>query len=86
MQSATCEVHIEDFSVQAILLMLQYMYGCLPELPRDHSQVLSAYTLFCLGHPAVVNLPYDCNVRFTFTFSMHAPSGVALVPRMSLKV
>eukprot|EP00884_Botryococcus_braunii_P004067 jgi/Botrbrau1/13661/Bobra.0292s0010.1 len=43
LENKTCEVHIEDFSLSAILLMLQYMYGCLPELPKDHGQVVEMF-------------------------------------------
>lgn len=38
-QTETCEVRIEDFSVNAIYFMLQYMYGVLHEMPSMHSQV-----------------------------------------------
>ncbi len=42
LQAETSEVVIVDFGEATVRCLLQYMYGCLPEMPRHHSEV---------GHP-----------------------------------
>lgn len=53
-QTETCEVRIEDFSVNAIYLMLQYMYGVLREMPSEHSQVPQH---ICVNLQCIIGLP-----------------------------
>lgn len=47
-------MRIEDFSVNAIYLMLQYMYGVLREMPSEHSQVPQH---ICVNLQCIIGLP-----------------------------
>ena len=38
-QAKTAEVRISDLDSDTVELLLRYCYGCLQELPSDHSQV-----------------------------------------------
>ena len=38
-QRKTSEVVIVDFDEATVRCLLQYMYGCLPEMPRRHHEV-----------------------------------------------
>lgn len=38
LQATTQEVHIEDFTHDDVLLMLQWMYGRLQSIPENHAQ------------------------------------------------
>lgn len=66
----TNEVKIEDFDADTVLLLLQYMYGCLEDLPSDHSQVIQkALRLFLcpVYHPR-----YGLDLRIRFCRVPHA--------------
>ena len=39
MQAKTAQVCIADLDCDTVELLLRYCYGCLQELPSDHSQV-----------------------------------------------
>ena len=39
MQAKTAQVCISDLDCDTVELLLRYCYGCLQELPSDHSQV-----------------------------------------------
>ena len=39
LQRKTSEVVIVDFDEATVRCLLQYMYGCLPEMPRRHHEV-----------------------------------------------
>ena len=39
MQAKTAQVCISDLECDTVELLLRYCYGCLQELPSDHSQV-----------------------------------------------
>ena len=50
MQAKTAQVCISDLDCDTVELLLRYCYGCLQELPSDHSQVPRLFYSGLLPH------------------------------------